>query len=132
MTPKEAFELYENGKHRRYGLLFSVNGGAFAVAKLLTEGSNKAALGGLSLSQLALGMILFTVVMTGDIYAFGEKMRKINEGIVRTPREDRFAFARLLAVRGMVPGGSASRLVRLSPTTTVDICSKKLQSKRSP
>jgi len=26
------FELYENGKHRRYSLLFSINGGAFAIA----------------------------------------------------------------------------------------------------
>jgi len=78
MDKKDEFELYENGKHRRYGLLFSVNGGAFAVAKLLTgEGKTApAVLGDLSLSQLALGMILFTVVMTGDIYAFGEKMRK--------------------------------------------------------
>jgi len=86
MTPKDAFALYEEGKHRRYGLLFSVNGGAFAVAKLLTgepgkqvtgePGKQGIVLGDLSLSQLALGMILFTAVMTWDIYVFGEKMRK--------------------------------------------------------
>jgi hypothetical protein len=35
LTLKEASELYENGKHRRYSLLFSVNGGAFAIAKLV-------------------------------------------------------------------------------------------------
>jgi hypothetical protein len=73
---KEAFELYESGKHRRYGLLFSVNGGAFAIAKLLTDKSGKFVLGDLSLSQLSLGMMLFTFVMTGDIFAFGLKMRK--------------------------------------------------------
>jgi purine-cytosine permease-like protein len=73
---KDAFELYEEGKHRRYSLLFAVNGGAFAVAKLLTGESGKPVLGDLSLSQLALGMVLFTVVMTCDIYEFGQKMRE--------------------------------------------------------
>src|SRR5215471_5175939 len=97
MTPKDAFALYEEGKHRRYGLLFSVNGGAFAVAKLLTGVTGEtgktapaapAVLGDLSLSQLAPGMILFTVVMTGDIYAFGDKMRKkdnFGEGMFGVP-----------------------------------------------
>jgi hypothetical protein len=28
-------KAYEDGKHRRYGLLFAVNGGAFAIARLL-------------------------------------------------------------------------------------------------
>jgi hypothetical protein len=28
------FRAYEDGKHRRYELLFAVNGGAFAIAKL--------------------------------------------------------------------------------------------------
>jgi NhaP-type Na+/H+ or K+/H+ antiporter len=75
---KDKFELYENGKHRRYALLFSVNGGAFAVAKLLTGEPGKAGivLGGLHLSQLSFGMILFTVVMIWDIFEFGRKMRK--------------------------------------------------------
>ena len=31
---KEAFKLYEDGKHRRYQLLFAVNGGAFAIGRL--------------------------------------------------------------------------------------------------
>jgi hypothetical protein len=75
---KEAFELYEDGKHRRYTLLFSVNGGAFAVAKLLTgePGKPGVVLGDLSLSQLSLGMVLFTAVMTWDIFEFGLKMRR--------------------------------------------------------
>ena len=73
---KEAFELYESGKHRRYGLLFSVNGGAFAIAQLLTDKSKQIALGDLGLSELSLGMMAFTAVMTGDIFAFGSKMRK--------------------------------------------------------
>jgi hypothetical protein len=33
----ESFKAYEDGKHRRYNLLFAVNGGAFAVAKLFAD-----------------------------------------------------------------------------------------------
>ncbi len=76
---KDKFELYENGKHRRYSLLFSVNGGAFAVAKLLTgepDGKAGIVLGGLHLWQLSLGMIVFTAVMIWDIFEFGRKIRK--------------------------------------------------------
>jgi len=77
LTPKDAFDLYETGKHRRYGLLFSVNGGAFAIAKLLAgePGKDPVVLGHLTLPQLAIGMALFTVVMVADIFMFGEKMR---------------------------------------------------------
>jgi hypothetical protein len=71
---KDAYTLYEAGKKRRYDLLFAVNGGAFAIAQLLNNSSDKA-LGGLSLSDLAIGMAIFTILMTYDIYAFGEKMR---------------------------------------------------------
>jgi hypothetical protein len=71
---KDALELYENGKHRRYGLLFSVNGGAFAIAKILGGQGN--VLGGLSLKELSIGMVLFTVVMVWDIFEFGRRSRK--------------------------------------------------------
>lgn len=72
----ESFKIYEDGKHRRYGLLFGVNGGAFAVAKLFTDPAAVTLLGDLTLGQLALGMILFTIVMTFDIFTFGQKMRE--------------------------------------------------------
>jgi hypothetical protein len=77
-TKMQLSELYENGKHRRYSLLFSINGGAFAIAKLLAgEGQHDGAvLGALSLKELSAGMALMTVVMVIDIYAFGEKMRQ--------------------------------------------------------
>jgi purine-cytosine permease-like protein len=77
ITLKEASDLYENGKHRRYSLLFSVNGGAFAIAKLLTVESCKPSLilGNLTLAELAFGMAAYTAVMAADIYIFGEKMR---------------------------------------------------------
>jgi hypothetical protein len=72
---KDAYTLYEEGKKRRYNLLFSVNGGAFAIAKLLKD-SGTAVLGDLSLAHLAIGMGMFTILMVWDIYAFGEKMHK--------------------------------------------------------
>ena len=37
---------YIDGKMKRYSLLFSVNGGAFLIAKLFTEKDTRAALGG--------------------------------------------------------------------------------------
>ncbi len=73
LSRKDALELYENGKHRRYTLLFSVNAGAFAVAKLIKEGDG---IGGLSHPALSIGMVLFTVVMVWDIFKFGERSRK--------------------------------------------------------
>jgi purine-cytosine permease-like protein len=77
LTSKDAYDLYETGKHRRYGLLFSVNGGAFAIAKLLAGEAGQApvVLGHLTLPQLAVGMTLFTIVMVADTFMFGEKIR---------------------------------------------------------
>jgi hypothetical protein len=71
----ESFQAYEDGKHRRYNLLFVVNGGAFTVAQLFADERAVAVLGNLSLRQLSIGMILFTIVMIVDIFMFGEKMR---------------------------------------------------------
>lgn len=71
----ESFKTYEDGKHRRYQLLFAVNGGAFTVAKLFADKSAVNVLGSLTLCQLSAGMVLFTAVMTADIFMFGEKMR---------------------------------------------------------
>jgi hypothetical protein len=68
LKPKEELDLYENGKGRRYSLLFAVNGGAFAIARLIGEGRDT---GALSVGALAIGMIIFTMVMTLDIFAFG-------------------------------------------------------------
>ena len=75
---KDWLDLYESGKHRRYSLLFAVNGGAFAIARLLVgEEGRGVVLGGLTLSALAIGMVLFTAVMAADIYLFGAKMRAL-------------------------------------------------------
>jgi hypothetical protein len=89
LSNNEAYTLYESGKKRRYELLFAVNGGAFAIAKLLTSDGNKLlpsnefrVLGHLTLTHLAIGMGLFTILMVWDIYAFGEKMRGYLDGEV--------------------------------------------------
>ena len=74
-TAAELSRLYEDGKHRRYSLLFAINGGAFAIAKLMTQDCGKTGtVGALRLWQLSLGMVLMTAVMVYDIYAFGDKM----------------------------------------------------------
>jgi hypothetical protein len=73
----DIFTAYEEGKHRRYSLLFAVNGGAFAVAKLFADPPEQSVvLGNLRLWQLSLGMTLFTIVMVSDIFMFGQNMRK--------------------------------------------------------
>lgn len=65
--------LYLEGKMKRYNLLFLVNGGAFAIAKLL--GQTKLP-GNLGIASLSLGAVVFTVLMTADIWLWGAGMRK--------------------------------------------------------
>ena len=65
-------KLYLDGKMQRYSLLFSVNGGAFAIGQLLREGKTTAPL---SMPVLAWGAGLFTVIMTADIWLWGADMR---------------------------------------------------------
>jgi hypothetical protein len=80
---RDVASLYEQGKHRRYGLLFAVNGGAFALGKLLvgSGGQQAAVLGGLTVSMLAVGMAAFTLVMCIDIWKFGERMRGLDPAL---------------------------------------------------
>jgi hypothetical protein len=80
--PLEIFKAYEDGKHRRYSLLFSVNGGAFAIAKVLADATPEAKLtvmGNLHVWQLSIGMLAFTILMVFDIYKFAEKMRSLQK-----------------------------------------------------
>lgn len=71
----EAFKIYEDGKHRRYGLLFSVNGGAFAIAKLFPDPTIGNLLGSLTIRHVGIGMIVFSVLMWWDLWEFGRRMR---------------------------------------------------------
>jgi hypothetical protein len=94
----DIFRAYEDGKHRRYNLLFAVNGGAFAVTKLFTELQLKAMapppaqapeyfqiLGNLHLWQLSLGMVWFNIIMILDIFTFGYNMRQLSKALFRWP-----------------------------------------------
>lgn len=65
---KDAIAIYENGKSRRYGLLFAVNGGAIALAKVIDE---HGPVGWLTVAMIAYGMIVFNLIMTIDIFSFG-------------------------------------------------------------
>lgn len=70
---------YIDGKMKRYSLLFSVNGGAFAIAKFMSESDKTAGavlLGKLRLWHLALGSIVFTILMVVDIFLWGQMMKK--------------------------------------------------------
>ncbi len=84
---KDLVQAYEDGKHRRYGLLFSVNGGALAVGQLAAAGStaDKLVLGGLRVWMLGLAMATFSLVMTYDIWQFGSRMRKVDSALFTAP-----------------------------------------------
>jgi hypothetical protein len=72
----EGMNTYIEGKMKRYSLLFAVNGGAFAIAKVFGERDGAQLLGGLTLQHLALGAVAFTVLMGVDIFLFGLLMRR--------------------------------------------------------
>jgi hypothetical protein len=71
-------KAYEDGKHRRYDLLFKVNGGAFAIVSLVgksfTFTTDDRILHQLHLWHVSAGMAALTTVLTADIFAFGIKM----------------------------------------------------------
>lgn len=71
----DGMRTYIDGKMRRYGLLFSVNGGALAIAKLMADATTATLLGGLRIVHVAVGAIIFTVLMVIDIWLFGQMMR---------------------------------------------------------
>jgi len=70
------FKFYEDGKSRRYNLLFAVNGGVLAIAKGFPNQAGGTFLAGLGLHSVALGMVIFTLLMMVDIWVFGIRMRE--------------------------------------------------------
>jgi hypothetical protein len=72
---KSVFKFYEDGKGRRYALLFAVNGGVLAIAAALSP-TGKNLVAGLSTQMMAYGMAVFTVIFSIDIWWFGNSMRK--------------------------------------------------------
>jgi hypothetical protein len=69
---KEIFSIYEAGKTRRYGLLFTLNGAAFTLASYLLKDTptNLRPI----VPGVAIGMVLLTLILCVDIYGFGKKM----------------------------------------------------------
>jgi hypothetical protein len=127
------FTAYENGKARRYGHLFAVNGGAFALVGFLSPRYSGDSLLALLFGAWAFIVVpallgLFTWYMCRDIDSFGRGMRviagypensRLKEGIYRQDGRDLlsrvqkiFTVGWLIAVAiGIID--SAARLYRL-------------------
>lgn len=73
----QSFANYEDGKRRRYELLFAVNGGAYALVIWLAgeTRSQPIEIGGLMAHHIGLGMASFAAIMCLDLFAFGLKFR---------------------------------------------------------
>ena len=77
----DLFRAYEDGKSRRYALLFSVNGGAYALIGFLAGDARTLVPAPLFLWAFVLvpfGMILFSWKMCEDIATFGTAMRDLD------------------------------------------------------
>jgi len=88
MSTGELFKLYEDGKQRRYGLLFAINGGGFAIAKFIAPdcSGHTTVLGALRLWNLSAVMIVMTVLMVWDIFNFGTQMsEKLHGDVFKKP-----------------------------------------------
>ncbi len=72
----QALNTYLDGKIKRYNLMFAVNGGIFALAKLISVPAESNPLGRLKLIHLSIGAIAFTFIMWFDIWLWGALMRK--------------------------------------------------------
>ena len=72
----DGMRTYIDGKMRRYSLLFSVNGGAFAIAKLLSDEKTAKVMGGLTIQHVSFGAIVFTIIIVVDIWFFAQMMKK--------------------------------------------------------
>ena len=94
----DGLRTYIDGKMRRYSLMFSVNGGAFAIAKLMTDANSAKLLGYLSIRQLALGAIVFTILMAIDIWWFGQMMRERFLGEIAFSRRGKLILILLAAL----------------------------------
>jgi hypothetical protein len=86
----DVFKFYEDGKSRRYNLLFAVNGGVLAIAEFFPNPGG-AFLAELTLRQVAVGMVAFTILMGIDIWVFGVRMREA--GHDTRARADRGIFS---------------------------------------
>lgn len=76
----DVYGTYQEGKMKRYGLLFSVNGGAYAVVTWKAEHPDSPLGASASLTNLAVVVAsaasLLTALMFVDIWFFGRMMRQ--------------------------------------------------------
>ena len=72
----DALKAYTNGKMQRYTLLFAVNGGAFAVGQFVLGADAAKMVAVLPIRHLADGAIIYTALMTVDIWLYGQMMRE--------------------------------------------------------
>lgn len=71
----KALPIYIDGKIKRYNLMFAVNGGVFALAKIISGNPEPHPLGHLTLIHLSIGAIAFTFIVWFDIWLWGSMMR---------------------------------------------------------
>jgi hypothetical protein len=98
----EALNSYTEGKMHRYNLLFAVNGGAFAVGGFLLQPSANPLLKVFPIEYLAQGAIVFTAVMTVDIWLFGQMMREkfVGDGAFTAPGKTLLLIICVLLIAG--------------------------------
>ena len=110
----QIFPLYENGKSRRYGHLFAVNAGAYALVGFLAGRYDGPGLAGLLFGLWAfllipMLMLVFSWVMCDDIDSFGRGMRqqagyprdtRLEEGIYRDEGRRLLRYVRWIFATG--------------------------------
>ena len=85
---KDIIDIYESGKHRRYGLLFAMNGAGYTLAVFLFDLAPRMAtpvVGYLLLVLLAVVLGRFSRLMGADIDAFGKRMRDLDKLVRGAP-----------------------------------------------
>jgi hypothetical protein len=67
---REIYKIYEDGKHRRYTLLFAVNGAAAAITGIIQKV-------GSDFKEIAFLLVAITIVLCFDISVFGQRIRLV-------------------------------------------------------
>jgi hypothetical protein len=97
----QGMSTYIDGKLKRYNLLFTVNAGAFVIGQIVKDNPQQT-WGGLALWHVALGAMLFTVIMAVDIYLFAAMMKRhfLGELIFNTPGKAVLVLLCLIVIGG--------------------------------
>ena len=83
----DAYNTYQDGKMKRYTLLFSINGGAYAIVTWAAEHlaaaqeiAREVSLKTILPVVVAIAASLFTALMFVDVWLFGRMMSKVGTG----------------------------------------------------